>query len=227
MSEVYVDKNGIAHDDEGHSWKAPGFAKGVYSGTHISPRSKLNVKRKRPEINREKLDALYLALYYEPKNRILSYAAKVLAKGGEVNAKEAKQIRDIMKKNGMKKEAKLFEDRGIGMRKLLGRLEEMKGKKEIRKDGVYIDGKLWRAKPIKASRFKKAFGGYVDMVKRKEIKKDEKMGFGVSPREDWTYNEWIEWIVNVIRSDNHEMSDDEMIKNPKKAFSSSSLYRNV
>ena len=130
MSEVYVDKNGIAHDDEGHSWKAPGFAKGVYSGTHISPRSKLNVKRKRPEINREKLDALYLALYYEPKNRILSYAARALSKGGEVNAKEAKQIRDIMKKNGMKKEAKLFEDVGnvmsrmIGMSNILSRIEE-------------------------------------------------------------------------------------------------------
>jgi hypothetical protein len=124
MSEVYIDKKGIAHDDEGHSWSAPGFSRGVYSGTHIRPRSKFGAQRKRPEINRDKLDALYLALYYEPKNRILSYAAKVLAKGGEVNSKEAKQIIDIMKKNGMKKEAKLFEDRGIGMRKLLGRLEE-------------------------------------------------------------------------------------------------------
>jgi hypothetical protein len=125
MSEVYIDKKGIAHDDEGHSWSAPGFSRGVYSGTHIRPRSKFGAQRKRPEINRDKLDALYLALYYEPKNRILSYAAKVLAKGGEVNSKEAKQIIDIMKKNGMKKEAKLFEDRGIGMRKSLNRIGGM------------------------------------------------------------------------------------------------------
>lgn len=127
MSEVYIDKHGMAHDDEGHTWKAPGMAQGVHKGTSV----KYSGGKKILGVNRAKLDALYDALYYEPGNRILSYAAKVLAKGGEVNAKEAKQIRDIMKKIGMKKESKLFEDRGVGMRCLLDKIEEKRSKDKV------------------------------------------------------------------------------------------------
>lgn len=110
------------------------------------------------------------------------------------------------------------------MRDLLDRLEEMKGKKEIRSSGVYIDGKLWRSKPIKVSKFKGAFGKYVDKVKWKQIKSEERSGMGISLRRDWTDDEWVVWIVNSIRADNHEMSDDEMIKNPGKAIASSRIW---
>jgi 23S rRNA maturation-related 3'-5' exoribonuclease YhaM len=109
---------------------------------------------------------------------------------------------------------------GGNMRELLNKLEEMKGKKEVRSSGVYIDGKLWRSKPIKVSKFKKAFGKYVDKVKWKQIKKDEKSGMGSSQRRDWTDDDWIKWIVNSIRVDNSEMSDDDMIKNPGRAIAS-------
>jgi hypothetical protein len=110
------------------------------------------------------------------------------------------------------------------MRELLTKLEEMKGKKEVRSSGVYIDGKLWRSKPIKVSKFKKAFGKYVDKVKREQIRKDEKSGMGSSQRSDWTDDDWIKWIVNSIRVDNREMSDDEMIKDPWKAIASSRIW---
>lgn len=133
-SEVYIDQHGMAHDDEGNTWRAPERAQGVYKGT--SARLRTQRTRRRPGANRDRLDALYTALYYEPKNRVLTYAARALAKGGDINAKEAKQIRDIMKKVGMKREAKLFEDKEAkvikmekvtegGMSGILRKLEEL------------------------------------------------------------------------------------------------------
>lgn len=109
MSEIYVDKHGRAHDDEGHSWDAPGMSRGVYGRRKAGRAS----SRKEDPRRRAMLDALYLALYHRPDDEVLSSAAEKIYRNKQLDDRHMGKIRKLMIGAGMKKEAKLFEDNGL------------------------------------------------------------------------------------------------------------------
>jgi hypothetical protein len=126
MSEVFVDAKGMAHDDEGHTWKVGG---GVYPGTHKggSVRTPMPSQdwRNRSEEESDMVQAISMAFTRDPGNSFLRSMFRLTRNVPmRLSPKQKKALRDILYRMGLKKEAKLFEEKGTSMRALLERLED-------------------------------------------------------------------------------------------------------
>ena len=130
MSEVYIDKHGMAHDDEGHTWSVgkDRFYPGTYSGKKFKGPKPSQDWRGRSQRESEMVKAISKIFSENPGDAFLR---EVFRQSGNVpmylSKNQKKMLRDIMNKNGMRKEAKLFEERDGGMRKLLNKIEEKVG----------------------------------------------------------------------------------------------------
>ena len=136
-SEVYVDKKGYAHDDEGNMWRAPtGARPGTYKGGAMggppSRRPQEKWKERKPtrsfgaqfsERQKVQLKAIDDALEKMPDNKFLQSVRKQVYYGRFLSDKQKKVVRGILKKIGMKDKVKIFEGREDGMRALIERLE--------------------------------------------------------------------------------------------------------
>lgn len=125
-SEVYVDPQGYAHDDEGNVWKT-GRGSGVYSGSEFHPPDRTYRARRHVDFNTQlQLVALEKALKARPGDRFLTDIRRQLEKGHRLSDKQKQVVRQIFYKIRMKPEADYFrESKETGMRALLERLERM------------------------------------------------------------------------------------------------------
>lgn len=118
--EVYVDQNGMAHDDEGNSWPANGWEPGTYWGNDA--RTITNLERRSSERgygrrsyrasdpNRsEQMDALKKAMEKDPANNFLRSLFDQMARGRDLSPKQKDAAKKILIRLGGSISAKLFE----------------------------------------------------------------------------------------------------------------------
>jgi len=110
-SEVWVDVNGYAHDDEGNVWRVGTQHSGHHGksgslgGGSRRPRS--TFRGSKPSQDMAKIAALAKALERR-HNNFLSSVSQQLTRGRTLSEKQKKIVREILHKLRMKDEAELF-----------------------------------------------------------------------------------------------------------------------
>ncbi len=107
--EVYVDEFGMAHDDEGNTWRAgPGYGQGTY-GLRNAPRpSRQRSPRPSPSVDKKKLDAMNALLAKRPGDSFLTSIRDQVARGEALSEKQLKAVRQNLYRNGLKPMADHF-----------------------------------------------------------------------------------------------------------------------
>lgn len=110
-SDVWVDVNGYAHDDEGNVWRVGQHNAGHYGRRGSLPtggaRSTYNHGNNRSSVNADQTNAIAKALG-KRHNNFLDSVGKQLVAGRTLSMKQKSIVVDILLKMGMASEADLF-----------------------------------------------------------------------------------------------------------------------
>lgn len=128
-SEVFVDRHGVARDDEGNRWQS-GARSGVYRGRDIpGPRPDQSWKN-RSERESAQVRAISKAFTENPQNSFLRGVFRLTGKTPlRLSDKQREALRRTLHKMKMHKEAKLFEE-NESMKTMNSVLERLEGLSE-------------------------------------------------------------------------------------------------
>lgn len=141
--EVYVDENGMAHDDEGNTWRAgPGYGQGTY-GLHNAPGLP---RRRRPApsvVDQKKLQALDSLLVKRPGDKFLRSIRDQVARGKRLSDKQLKAVRQNFYRNRMKPLADHFRSATSAKRVLARWVRTSKTAAELKDIWVVTEPAEW------------------------------------------------------------------------------------
>jgi len=123
--EVYVDNQGRAYDDEGHSWRVRGYPEGTYGGSEAYSIAKQDRQqapsqpsRPAPQVDKEKLEVMDALVSHRPGDQFLQSLRDQVAQGRQLSEKQLKAVRHNLYRNRMKDKAPLFKAAG-GVRRVV------------------------------------------------------------------------------------------------------------
>jgi len=164
--EIYVDENGMVHDDEGNiEGPVRGWGQGTYHGaeaTRIVRQLPQQTSYSRPSapqrVNRKKLDVMNALLAKRPGDSFLKSLRDQVAAGRSLSEKQLKAIRQNLYRNGMKPDADHF--RSAASAERVAARYALQDKLPSRDRGL-INDHLARKGLDGNGRFRRAEDGYV------------------------------------------------------------------